>query len=96
MAEYEKKVRDMLKQNGCSFVWHGKGDHDIWYSPITKKNVTVDTTIKLRHTANAIMKQSGIDYHFLRNRVRTQAENFVCVFCKKIKNQVLFDDSFMI
>ena len=96
MADYEKKVRDMLKQNGCSFVRHGKGDHDIWYSPITKKNVTVDTTIKSRHTANAIMKQSGIDYHFLRNRVRTQAENFVCVFFKKIKNQVLFDDSFMI
>lgn len=50
MADYEKKVRDMLKQNGCSFVRHGKGDHDIWYSPITKKNVTVDTTIKSRHT----------------------------------------------
>lgn len=64
MAEYEKKVRDMLKQNGCSFVRHRKGDHDIWYSPITKKHVTVDTIIKSRHTANAIMKQSGIDYHF--------------------------------
>ena len=37
--------------NSCSF-------------PQTKKNVTVDTTIKSRHTANAIMKQSGIDYHF--------------------------------
>ena len=64
MAEYEKKVRDMLRQNGCRFIRHGKGDHDIWYSPITNKNVTVDTKIKSRHTANAIMKQSGIDYHF--------------------------------
>ncbi len=64
MAEYEKKVRDVLKQNGCRFIRHGKGDHDIWYSPITNKNVTVDTKIKSRHTANAIMKQSGIDYHF--------------------------------
>lgn len=64
MAEYEKKVRDILRQNGCRFIRHGKGDHDIWYSPITNKNVTVDTKIKSRHTANAIMKQSGIDYHF--------------------------------
>ena len=35
MAEYEKRVREVLKENGCSFDRHGKGDHDIWYSPIT-------------------------------------------------------------
>lgn len=64
MAEYEKKVRDKLKENECSFVRHGKGDHDIWYSPITQRHITVDTKIKSRHTANAIMKQSGIDFHF--------------------------------
>ena len=46
MAEYEKKVRDKLKENGCSFVRRGKGDHDIWYSPITKINFTVDGKIK--------------------------------------------------
>ena len=64
MAEYEKKVREILKANGCTFVRRGKGDHDIWYSPRSNRNVTVDTTIKSRHTANAIMKQSGIDYKF--------------------------------
>ncbi len=64
MAEYEKKVRDLLKVHGCIFVRHGKGDHDIWYSPITRGNVTVDGKIKSRHTANAIMKQSGIDHRF--------------------------------
>ena len=64
MAEYEKKVREVPKENGCYFVRHGKGDHDIWYSPITNVNVTVDRKIKSRFTANAIMKQSGIDYRF--------------------------------
>ena len=64
MAEYEKKVRDILSRNNCSFVRRGKGDHDIWYSPITDRNITVDTKIKSRHTANAIMKQSGIDFKF--------------------------------
>ena len=64
MAEYEKKIRNMLLQYNCYFVRHGKGDHDIWYSPITKRHITVDTRIKSRHTANAIMKQSGISYHF--------------------------------
>lgn len=64
MAEFEKKVRQILSQNGCMFYRRGKGDHDIWYSPITGRHVTVDTKIKSRHTANAIMKQSGIDYKF--------------------------------
>ena len=64
MAEYEKKVRNILKNNKCSFVRHGKGDHDIWYSPITNRHVTVDNKIKSRHTANEIMKQSGINHHF--------------------------------
>ena len=64
MAEYEKKVRGVLKDNGCTFVRHGKGDHDIWYSPKTKANIVVDGKIKSRHTANEIMKQSGIKYRF--------------------------------
>lgn len=64
MAEFEKKVRELLKDNGCSFIRHGKGDHDIWYSPITKRHITVDSKIKSRFTANAIMKQSGIDFKF--------------------------------
>ena len=64
MAEYEKKVRKLLSQNGCYFVRHGKGDHDIWYSPITGRTVTVDFRIKSRYTANGIMKDSGIKYRF--------------------------------
>lgn len=64
MAEYEKKVRKILTQYNCVFVRRGKGDHDIWFSPLSNRHVTVDTKIKSRHTANAIMKQSGIDYKF--------------------------------
>lgn len=64
MAEYEKVVRSVLSANGCTFVRHGKGDHDIWYSPHTKRYFTVDGKIKSRHTANAIMKQSGIVHRF--------------------------------
>lgn len=64
MAEYEKKVRDILREHGCSFVRHGKGDHDIWYSPITNRTFPVDGKIKARHTANATLKQAGIDKKF--------------------------------
>lgn len=64
MAEYEKKVQELLLSHGCLFIRHGRGDHGIYFSPITKRNFTVDSKIKSRHTANAIMKQSGIDWHF--------------------------------
>jgi hypothetical protein len=62
MAEYEKKIREKLREHGCSFLRHGKGDHDMWYSPITKHNFPVDGEIKSRYMANEIMKQAGIDY----------------------------------
>lgn len=64
MAEYEKAVREKLAEFQCRFVRRGKGDHDIWYSPITDRHITVDSKIKSRHTANAILKQSGIDFRF--------------------------------
>ncbi len=64
MADYEKEVRDILSANRCSFKLHSKGDHDIWYSPISKRKVMVDNKIKSRHTANEIIKQCGIKHHF--------------------------------
>ncbi|MBR1579762.1 MAG: type II toxin-antitoxin system HicA family toxin [Selenomonadaceae bacterium] len=64
MAEFEKRVRKILTDHGCTFVRKGKGDHEIWYSPLTNRNITVDGKIKSRHTANAVMKQSGISYRF--------------------------------
>jgi hypothetical protein len=64
MVDYAKKVREKLAEKGCTFQRHGKGDHDIWHSPLTDQNFPVDGKIKSRHTANAVMKQAGIDYHF--------------------------------
>jgi hypothetical protein len=60
---YAEIVR-ALKDAGCTLVRSGKGDHEIWYSPITQRNVTVDRGCLSRHTANAVMKQAGINRHF--------------------------------
>jgi predicted RNA binding protein YcfA (HicA-like mRNA interferase family) len=64
MAEYEKKVREVLKQHGFVFHHHGRGDHDVWSKVSDNIKVTVDGKIKSRHMANQIMKEAGIDYHF--------------------------------
>jgi predicted RNA binding protein YcfA (HicA-like mRNA interferase family) len=41
MKGFGKEVRDRLREGGCEFVRHGKGDHDIWRNPKTGKSVTV-------------------------------------------------------
>ena len=64
MADFEKAVQKVLRENGCHMVRRGKGDHSIWYSPITKQNFPVDGKIKSRHIANAVMKQSGVPHKF--------------------------------
>jgi len=64
MADFEKAVIKILRENGCYFIRRGKGDHSMWYSPITKQSFPIDGKIKSRHTANDIMKQSGISHKF--------------------------------
>jgi predicted RNA binding protein YcfA (HicA-like mRNA interferase family) len=55
-----RKLTAILRDNACEKVREGKGSHEIWYSPVTSKNIPVPVTIKSRHTSNAILKQAGI------------------------------------
>jgi len=59
---FTKTIIKILKKNNCEIVRHGKGDHDIWKSPHSNINFTVDHIIKSRHTANGILKQAGINH----------------------------------
>lgn len=43
---------------------HGKGDYQIWYGPITKRNVVVDGGVMSRHSANGVLKQAGLPKKF--------------------------------
>ena len=36
-----KEVRKLRKDNGCYLKRQGKGDHEIWFSPITGKTFPV-------------------------------------------------------
>ncbi|MEL6353920.1 MAG: type II toxin-antitoxin system HicA family toxin [Cyanobacteria bacterium J06627_28] len=57
-------LKKKLTEAGCRFVRSGKGDHEVWYSPLTERRFVVDQTIKSRHTANAVMKQAGLPKAF--------------------------------
>ena len=58
---YYAELKKLLGENGCSVIRQGKGSHEIWYSPHTPKPVTVSVTVNSRNTANAILKQAGIN-----------------------------------
>jgi Holliday junction resolvase len=60
-SRYGRELKRILAAHGCRFVRYGKGDHEIWHSPITNRNVSVDVGTKKRFTANSVLKQAGID-----------------------------------
>ncbi len=62
--QFDKRLRDLLKEAGCHLVRQGKGSHEIWHSPIVAKNFPVPIGIPSRHTANAILRQAGLPKAF--------------------------------
>lgn len=64
MANYTRDLKKLPREAGCRFERAGKGDHEIWYSPVTGRRFPVDSAIKSRHTANAVLKQAGLDKAF--------------------------------
>ena len=64
MNDYAPAVRRILRENGFAFLRQGRGDHEIWQDIKTGRKVSVDGTIKSRHTANGILKQAGLPKSF--------------------------------
>ncbi|MDH4441329.1 MAG: type II toxin-antitoxin system HicA family toxin [Rhizobium sp.] len=64
MASYLRELKERLTSAGCTFIRAGKGDHEIWCSPITNRHFTVDHGMKSRHTANETLKQAGLPKAF--------------------------------
>ncbi len=63
-ASYTPDVIEALRAAGCQLHRQGKGDHEIWFSPLTDRKFTVDRKIKSRHTANETLKQAGLPKQF--------------------------------
>jgi predicted RNA binding protein YcfA (HicA-like mRNA interferase family) len=57
-----KELISLLKENGCKIVRQGKGSHEIWESPITKKRFVVPhpKSNLPKGTLKGILKQAGV------------------------------------
>ena len=64
MTDYCDELKRILAEAGCFFVRHGRGDHDIWESPVSNKRFPVESKIRSRHTANLVLKQAGLPKRF--------------------------------
>ena len=64
MRGYGRLVRERLEAAGCEFVRHGRGDHDVWRSPLSATPFTVPVNIDSRHTANKVLKDAGLPKAF--------------------------------
>ena len=64
MADYGPDLRRRLSEAGCYYKRQAKGDHQFWYSPISKRSFLVDQKIKSRHSANEVLKQAGLPKAF--------------------------------
>jgi len=64
MVDFTPALKKLLRRSGCYFERQGKGDHEIWFSPITEIRFPVDDKIKSRHTANGVLKQAGLPKRF--------------------------------
>jgi hypothetical protein len=62
--QFDRPLRDLLRSAGCMLLRQGKGSHEIWHSPITRRNFPVPVGIVSRHTANAILRQAGLPKAF--------------------------------
>jgi predicted RNA binding protein YcfA (HicA-like mRNA interferase family) len=60
MAELYRDLVRILEANGCSLVRKGNGSHEIWYSLVNNRNVSVPRSTKSRHSANDVPKQAGL------------------------------------
>jgi hypothetical protein len=60
VSSYTPRVKEVLRRHNCRFDRQGKGDHEIWYSPINGRRFPVDSNIRSRALANVVLKQAGI------------------------------------
>jgi predicted RNA binding protein YcfA (HicA-like mRNA interferase family) len=54
----------ILKDAGCTFVRQAKGSHEIWFSPISHRNITIPKNTRVIHTANKVLKDAGLPKAF--------------------------------
>ncbi len=60
-AGLSRRVKKWLVAHGCRFERQGKGDHEIWYSAVTRRRFVMGQALKSHRTAAWILKSAGVE-----------------------------------
>ena len=60
----ERELTKRLQAAGSLYFQPDKGDYQIWRSPVTNKNFSMDAGVISHHNANGILKQAGLPRKF--------------------------------
>jgi hypothetical protein len=60
MADLYRRLARLLREAGCELRRQGKGSHEIWYSPMTRRTFSVPANVTSQRLANEILKQAGL------------------------------------
>lgn len=73
-ASLTPKILGLIKAAGCEYVQAGyRGNHDIWYSPITTLHFPVDSKIRSIKAANTLLAIAGLPH--LIEEINDEGEN---------------------
>lgn len=59
-----RRLTALLRAAGCRIERQGKGSHEIWWSPLSRRTFPVPVNIRNPLLANAILKQAGLPKAF--------------------------------
>lgn len=60
MAGLYRQLARRLREAGCHVKRQGKGSHEIWYSPVTRRTFVVPANLRSQKLADEILKQAGL------------------------------------
>ena len=64
MADLYRRLARLLRDAGCELLRQGKGSHEIWRSPLSRRTFTVPANVTSQRLANEILKQAGLPKAF--------------------------------
>jgi hypothetical protein len=62
--QFDRALRDLLRAAGCNFLRQGRGSHEIWYSPITKRNFAFRPAFQAAIPPMPSLRQAGLPKSF--------------------------------
>jgi len=62
-SSFTPKVIELIKAAGCEYIQAGhRGNHDIWFSPLTNLHFPVDSKIRSLKTVNIVLVNAGLPH----------------------------------